>query len=147
MKKARFHLIGAVSVILIKNNKIFLQKRINTGWGDGKYCLIGGHLNGGETAREAAIRETAEEAGVKVSSKDLKFFNVSHVITNAERIHFAFVVNKWKGEPKNNEPEKSSESGWFPIDKLPSDILEISKSTIDWYRNKITYSEFGWDKK
>lgn len=147
MKKDRFHLVAAVSVLLIKNNKIFLLKRINTGWGDDKYCLIGGHLNGEETATQAAVREIAEEAGVKVNPEDLKFVNVSHLITNSERIHLSFAVTKWKGEPKNNEPDKASEAGWFFINKLPKDILSISKSTINWYRDNIIYSEFGWDKK
>jgi 8-oxo-dGTP diphosphatase len=71
--------IVAVSTLLIKDKKIFLLRRYNTGWEDGKYNLPGGHLNGNETAREAAAREVLEETGVKVKIDDLHFFNASHI--------------------------------------------------------------------
>ena len=33
-----------------------LTKRINTGYKDGEWSLVGGHLEGRETARQAAVR-------------------------------------------------------------------------------------------
>ena len=147
MKQDRFHLITAIFVLLIKNNKVFLTKRVNTGWEDGKYSLIGGHLDGNETATQAAIREVYEEAGVKIDLKDLRFVNVNHLITNTERVHFSFVADKWEGEPKNNEPGKADDAKWFSLDKLPKNIAEISKQTLKWYKNNMLYTEFGWDKK
>ena len=94
----RFHLIAAVYILLVNDNKVFLTKRANTGWEDGKYAIVGGHLDGNETARLGAIREAQEEAGVEVDINDLRFVNVSHVLSNSERIHFTFVTEKWKGE-------------------------------------------------
>jgi mutator protein MutT len=142
----RFHLIPAVFVLLIKKDKIFLTKRINTGYKDGEWSLIGGHLEGGETARQAAVREVKEEIGVTIEQKDLHFFNVAHLITNSERIHFSFFADKWEGNPMNNEPNTATEAEWFPINNLPDNTTDLSKATINWYKGKIAYSEFGWEK-
>lgn len=46
----RFTLRCAVYLVLIKNNKLLVQRRYKTAWMDGRYSLISGHLEGGETA-------------------------------------------------------------------------------------------------
>lgn len=142
----RFKLIAAIFVILIKDGKVFLSKRKNTGWEDGKYSLIGGRIEGNETARQAAVREAMEETGIAIKINDLKFANICHLITNSERVHLAFVIEKWNGEATNNEPEKAEEVGWFDFKNLPQNITEESKKTIEWYINGIKYSEIGWGK-
>ena len=50
MSKERFKLIVDVHLLLIKDGKIVLLKRANTGYEDGKYGLIAGHADGNETA-------------------------------------------------------------------------------------------------
>ena len=116
----RFKLVAAIFVLLIKEDKVFLIRRANTGWKDGTYSLIGGHLDGDERATLAAVREAKEEAGVDIDPKNLKFFNISHLITNTERIHLSFFTENWQGEARNNEPEKADGADWFPIDNLPA---------------------------
>ncbi len=147
MSPHRFHLIAAVFIILEKDNKIFLLRRAHTGWEDGKYTLIGGHLEGNETAMQAAIREAKEEAGIIIDPEDLTFVNVNHLVTNSERIHFTFVAKKWEGEPKNNELEKADDAQWFTKDALPENTIDIVKNTMRWYGDRIVYTEYGWDKK
>ena len=142
----RFHLIGAVFIILIKDNNVFLSRRKYTGWEDGKYSLVGGHLDGNESATTAAIRKAKEEMGVTIDPKDVRFVNVSHLITNTERIHFTFVAEKWEGEPKNNEPDKAGKTGWFSLDDLPENITDISRQTLVWLKNNNVYTEWGWEK-
>ena len=147
LREQRYKLIAAVFILLIKDNKVLLSRRYNTGWEDGKYCLPGGHFNGNETAAEVAIREAKEELGITIEPKDLKFFNVCHTSTNDERIGFSFVSEKWQGEVRNNEPERASEVGWFSINGLPFDINELARKTVEWYQKNIPYTEFGWNKK
>lgn len=147
MQPTRFKLVSGVFILLLKDNKIFLSKRINTGYNDGLFSIVGGHMEGNETAREACAREVFEETGAKINVKNLKFVNICHIITNDERMHISFTIDKWEGEVKNNEPEKASEAGWFPLDNLPENLTSESKATIDWYKKGVTYSEFGWEKK
>ncbi len=147
MQPERFQLISAVFILLIKDGNIFLSKRQNTGWEDGKYSIVGGHIDGGETATQAAIREAKEETNVDVSPEKLRFFNVCHLVSNTERVQLSFATEEWDGEAINNEPDKAGSAGWFSLDNLPDNLTEISRMTIEWYKNGTSYSEFGWDKK
>lgn len=58
-KRAKF--ISAVHLIFQKGNKILLSLRKNTGWEDGKYSVIAGHVRSNETSIKAMIREAKEE--------------------------------------------------------------------------------------
>ncbi len=144
MSEERFKLVGAIFVLLIKEDKVFLIRRAHTGWKDGHYSLIGGHLDGNEPATVAAAREAQEEAGVKIQLEDLKFFNVAHLITNSEKVHFSFYAEKWEGEARNNELSKADDAGWFSIDNLPENTTEVVREVIRCYKESIQYSEFGW---
>lgn len=66
MSENRFQLFCAVHLVLIQNNQVLLLKRKNTGYQDGNYGLVTGHMEKGETAKQAIIREAQEEAGIKV---------------------------------------------------------------------------------
>ena len=59
----KFTLRAAVYLIPIKGNKVLLSRRYQTGWMDGKYSLIAGHIDGNESVFTAIIREASEEDG------------------------------------------------------------------------------------
>jgi len=50
-------------VIVVKDGKVLIGKRKD----NGKICGPGGHIEAGETAEQAAIRETREEFGINVA--------------------------------------------------------------------------------
>ncbi|MBI2327315.1 NUDIX domain-containing protein [Candidatus Curtissbacteria bacterium] len=88
---SRFKLIPAVFLILARNNKILLLRRFNTGWEDGNYTLVSGHLNGDESATVAICREAKEEADLIINPNDLEIVHVMHRKTDSvenERIDF-----------------------------------------------------------
>jgi ADP-ribose pyrophosphatase YjhB (NUDIX family) len=87
--------------LLIRDGKIFLLRRFNTGWSDGLFTIPSGHVNAGEKPSQAAIRETFEEAGVKIDPKDLKAIACMHRKSDREYIEFTFIAEKWSGEPEN----------------------------------------------
>ena len=64
--KERFKLIPTSHLILIKDNKILLSRRFNTGYEDGKYSVVAGHLDGNETFIQAMVGEAREEAGIAI---------------------------------------------------------------------------------
>ncbi len=146
MSGERFTIRAAVYLILIKNGKTLLSRRFNTGWMDGKYSLISGHLDGGETVSDSMIREAFEEAGIKVSKKDLIPVKVvHHKETDTEYMDFFFVTEKWSGEPVIKEPDKCDDLSWFPMDKLPKNTLPHVRKVIESYKTNIPFFEFGWD--
>jgi 8-oxo-dGTP diphosphatase len=145
MREKRFMVRSAVYLILLKKNKILLLRRFNTGWMDGKYSLIAGHINGNESVSDAMIREAVEEAGIEITKKDIKPATVIHRKSkDSEYMDFFFVCNRWNGEPVNKEPHRSDGLSWFPIGKLPANLLPFIKQAIENYQNKIPFSEFGW---
>ena len=146
MSKARFTLKSEVYLIPMKAGKVLLSRRSNTGWMDGKYSLIAGHLDGGETVSKAMIREAYEEADIEVIKKDLIPVKVIHRMSsdNMEYVDFFFVVRKWKGTPKVMEPNKCDDMSWFPIGKLPKNTLPYVKKVVETYKDKPSFFEFGW---
>ena len=145
MSKERFQLKAAVYLLLIKDNKVLLSRRFNTGWMDGRYSLISGHLDGNETVSTAMIREAFEEAKIKIKKEDLIPATVIDRQSDQEYIDFFFVVKKWDGEIEIGEPDKCDELKWFSLDNLPDNLLSYIEEAIENYKNKIPFFESGWN--
>lgn len=146
MASARFTLRAAVYLILLNGNKILLSRRFNTGWMDGKYSLIAGHFDGSEPVSAVMIREAWEEAGIRLAKKDLVPGTVIHRKSDdQEYIDFFYVARKWKGTVAIKEPDKCDELSWFPLNKLPNNVLPYIKEALRNFKLKTAFSEFGWD--
>lgn len=142
--KERFKLPCAVSLLLIKDNKVLLLRRQNTGWQDGNYGVPAGHIDGNESLTTALQREAYEEIGIKIQPKDCAFVHMTHTQSNKEYIYVYFVVKKWQGEPSNKEPEKCDQLLWAPVDDLPTNTIPIIRDAIQCFSDKIPYAEAGW---
>lgn len=141
----RLKVIPAVYLILIRDNKILLTRRHNTGFYDGSYSLPAGHLEDNETMRQAIAREAKEEIGITFDLKDLELVHTIHRKTNTEeRVSFFFAVGKWEGEPIIMEPSKCDDLKWFDINQLPENIIPYVKQAINYYKENNSYSEDGW---
>ena len=144
-RKERFKLIPSVYLILLKDNKILLLRRYNTGFRDGEYSFIAGHLDGNETLRQAMVREAKEEANIELNSADLELVHtMNRNETEEERIDFFFTAKKWEGEPKIMEPHKCDDLRWFETNNLPDNIIPYIKQVIDSVSKNMPYSEFGY---
>ena len=143
--KERYNFISAVYLILIKENKVLLLKRANTGYEDGNYSLVAGHMDGNETIKQAMIREAAEEAGIVIDENDIEIAAFLHRKTAPERFDFFLKCNKWNGEVTNMEPNKCSELSWHDINNLPENIIPCVKKAIENYQNNIMFDNFGWE--
>lgn len=139
--------IPYVLLLFQRDDTILLLKRGNVSFGKGLYCLPGGHIDGGETARQAAIREAQEEVGVTITEDQLEFVHLFHRKGKTEEIFaIVFLVKEWQGECVNKEPEKHDELRWCSLDALP-DILPAHKQAIELVQKNIKYSEHGWGER
>ena len=140
----RFKLIPAAHLFLIKDNKILLLRRANTGYEDGNYSVPAGHLDGNETVTQAMAREAFEEAGVIINPKDFTVMHVMHRQSKEERIDFFLTTSEWKGEPEIKETDKCDDLSWFTLDSLPENVIPYVRFAIENYKNNVLYSEFRW---
>lgn len=148
--KQRFKFIPAVYLVLERDNKILLSRRFNTGYEDGKYSLVAGHLDGDETLQVALAREAKEEVGISINPKDLQLVHVMHArseiadSTEDERVDFYFSTSSFEGEPTILEEDKCDELRWCPLEDLPEDIIEKVRVALTCIADGELYSDFGW---
>lgn len=140
----RFKLVAAVHLFLIRESQILLLRRFNTGYEDGKYSVVAGHLDGQEEVKAAAIREAWEEAGIKLSEEDIQVVGVMHRQSSDERVDFFVTASRWEGEITNQEPDKCDDLSWFPLDALPENTIPYVKKAIENYTNHVWFDSFGW---
>lgn len=148
--KERYMLRCAVFLILtkIENNKeyVLLQRRNGTGILDGEYDVsCSGHLEKGESLTDAMIRETKEEIGILIDSKNLKYISTMHAnFDGIEYLLITFSANNYNGTPCIMEPEKCDDLSWFDINVLPPNIADTRRIMIDNYKNGNAYKEYGF---
>lgn len=142
-----FQLKSAVHLFLIRDDKILLLRRYNTGYEDGNYSVVAGHLDGGEQVIAAAVREAEEEVGISIQEEAVEIVQVMHRLSDDERIDFFVTVSAWEGEITNTEPDKCDHLDWFPLDQLPNNTIPYIRQAIRNYREGLKFTSFGWDFK
>jgi 8-oxo-dGTP pyrophosphatase MutT (NUDIX family) len=125
-----------VHLLLLRGRQVLLARRANTGYADGLLHAPSGHLEEGEDVRSGMIRETAEEIGVQLAPAETEVALVmQHRAPGGNsRIGWFFTARHDPArEPVNNEPDKCSELGWYPLDALPDDMVAYCRAGIDAY--------------
>jgi 8-oxo-dGTP diphosphatase len=107
---------------------VLLHLRRGTGYRDGHWATLAGHVEEGETARAAAAREAFEEAGVRIDEADLTPLTTLHRITPGagqveQRVDFFWTARRWTGVPRIIEPDKNAALDWFPLTALPDPVV------------------------
>jgi 8-oxo-dGTP pyrophosphatase MutT (NUDIX family) len=146
--KERYKYIAAVYLILQKENKILLLKRANTGYEDGNYSMVAGHMDGNETIKQAIIREAKEEAGITIEEQNIEIATFLHRKSvpedQPERMDFFLKCENWTGDVTNIEQDKCSELSWYDLDNLPSNVIPCVRQAIENYKEGIVFYEYGW---
>lgn len=132
-------------LILRKANKILFHLRKNTGYCDGMWSLVAGHVEDGESATSAMIRETYEEIGIKLSADQIKVVHVMHRKTDRLNVDVFFDCSVWEGAVKNCEPEKCEKLEFFALENLPMNIVDYNVIALQTISEGKYYSEQGWD--
>lgn len=141
----RFRAVVAVHLLLLRGEEVLLLRRAKTGYEDGNYSVVAGHLDGNETASQAMVREAFEEAGIRVALADLRFVHVMHRKESAEadeRIDLFFAATRWQGEPQIREPDKCRELRWASLDALPPNVVPYVRAALEHHHQHRAYAEF-----
>ena len=98
--------IPSVAFILLKDNKILVEKRkITKSSFPGKIAVPSGGIEAGETSEQALWRETKEEFDINVTD----YAYIGKYFLEYKEVDFDtyyYVVTKWTGEIQNKEAEE-----------------------------------------
>ncbi|MCC2336687.1 NUDIX domain-containing protein [Cellulomonas wangsupingiae] len=133
-------LVAAAYVVLRRTgpggDEVLLQRRAGTGYMDGWWSVLAGHVDPDESVHEAAVREAAEESGVVVAPDALRPLTALHRFERGgpaveQRVDVFFEVTTWSGEPSLREPDRAAEMGWHPLHALPDDVVPHERLVLD----------------
>jgi 8-oxo-dGTP diphosphatase len=119
---------NAVAVIVDKDNKILLLKRSKEPkiWMPGKWALVGGAIEKGESPQKAVEREILEETGLDID----KFVKTFSIQRNPNSIEHIFAC-RYNGDPTeitlNGE---NTNYGWYSVDEM--EYLDIVPNLIEY---------------
>jgi 8-oxo-dGTP pyrophosphatase MutT (NUDIX family) len=129
------------------DGRVLLLVRANTGYMDGRAGLPAGHVDPGESADAAMIREAKEELGIVVDPADLAFAHVMHRWTAGEdiaRVSFFFTASRWAGEVVNAEPHVCAGLIWSDPASLPDHTIGYIADALAAVRVGQKFSVHGW---
>lgn len=146
MPRDWFTMVVAVHLFLLRDGQMLLLRRYKTGYEDGNYSVVAGHVDGGEEITAAMAREAQEEAGIAITPGDLEVVGVMHRQSTEERIDFFLAARRWAGEVTNREPDKCDELAWFDLEALPANVIPYVRRALDNYRAGRWFDSFGWSE-
>jgi 8-oxo-dGTP diphosphatase len=127
--RQHYQAIVDVHLLLMRDGRVLLGRRVNTGYGDGAYEPPSSRLAERETIVEAAIRVAASQAGIALSPSHVSLAHVMHDVSGAGRMAFFLTADGWEGE--TGGPTKSySDFGWFPLTELPANMIDRARVAV-----------------
>lgn len=108
-------------VVVNEKNEVLLQKRsYKRRYLPGKWALCAGHVQAGETEKQAAIRELVEELDMKIYQKDLEFIETYKKNGRANRkISYVYLARtNMKLEEYRIQEDELTDLKYVHIDKL-----------------------------
>jgi len=148
MEKEKF-LAAVYLIIKDKEGKILLQRRQGTKLWPGFLALPAGHIDEGENAYDAVVREAKEELSIKISKENI---GDSFVVNRRNKsllpyFDIYFEINSYSGEIKINEPDKCSELKWCDINDLPKDMVDFEIEAINNMKKNKKFSVIDVDNE
>ncbi|MBO2461759.1 NUDIX hydrolase [Actinomadura violacea] len=137
-------------LLSVPDGRILMMIRSGTGYMDGHAGLPSGHVESGESADAAIVREAKEELGIVVQPDDLRFVHVMHrrsVDEPGSRVSFFYSAATWVGEVVNAEPAKCAGLVWADpagLDQVPVPVIGYIADAVAAVAAGERYSACGW---
>ena len=129
---SRFQVVPSAYLIFRRTvdgeDQVLLMLRACTGYMDGHWAVVAGHVEAGESCAAAAVREAREEVGLDVEVRHLRPVCCMHRTARDgqavnERADFFFETRLWRGEPRLLEPHRAAALAWFGLGSLPTPVV------------------------
>jgi NAD+ diphosphatase len=123
------HLHPAVIVLVKDGDRCLLARK--AGWAPGRYALVAGFVDNGESLEACVAREVKEEVGVDVS--EIRYVG-SQNWPFPSQLMVGFVA-RYAGGELRVDPDELEDARWFPCGSLPAlpSRHSISRFIIDHY--------------
>jgi len=108
------HLHPAVITLVIDGDRCLLARKRE--WAPGRYALVAGFVDNGESLEGCVAREVKEEVGVDV--KDIRYVG-SQNWPFPSQLMVGFVAT-YAGGDVRVDPEELEDARWFPRNELPN---------------------------
>ena len=111
--------LSGVTAVVCRDDEVLLARRAD----NGAWTPVTGIIDPGEEPADAAVREVAEEAGVRVVPERLVMVSVTPVVTYpngdvSQYLDVAFRMRWLSGEPHPADGE-NTDVRWFNRDQMP----------------------------
>jgi ADP-ribose pyrophosphatase YjhB (NUDIX family) len=131
-----------IHLLLLRDDKVLLGLRRDTGWGDMRWQVPAVHLERDETMISAAARCAKNQLKL-----DIAVSGVRHAVTvdHCEggsfdaRIQMFFVADDWSGEPFNAERYRCARLEWFSLAALPLRTIGYTRAALEAYAENEDY--------
>jgi NAD+ diphosphatase len=123
------HLHPAVIVLVRDGDRCLLARK--AGWAPGRYALVAGFVDNGESLEATVAREVKEEVGVDVT--DIQYVG-SQNWPFPSQLMIGFVA-RYAGGEVTIDPDELEDARWFPAGALPAGPSRhsIARFIIDHY--------------
>jgi len=98
---------GAAVIVVNDNGQLLMGRQVKDGY---KWSFPGGHLNEGESHKQAAVRELEEETGVKLKEADVELFQ-------EEDDEFVYIA-RLNHTPSFHSTKELTDVGFYSIDDI-----------------------------
>lgn len=120
-----------VGLAVFRDRKLLLYRRVKAPEA-GYWNIVGGKIDHGEAAIDAARREAEEETGLTFGRVD--FLCNAEVVTPFDGHHWIsliYATSDFSGEPRLTEPDKLTEFGWFDLESLPTPLSRFAAKAVE----------------
>jgi 8-oxo-dGTP pyrophosphatase MutT (NUDIX family) len=113
---------------------LLLQRAAGSKFAPLHWDLPSGKADKGESVTAAATRELNEETGLTVDPATLRVAGLIHGAWGVEApngfLTVIFAARQWHGEPVNAEPRKHAQVAWFPVGRLPAELVPDRREAL-----------------